>query len=72
MDGNALAYVVSSAVDDDHGSVIEITDALVWLFSEALNFDFHRLAGFHEGFEGIGKGVEVDDPNAFNAGKLHL
>lgn len=62
FDGENLCFdgfsdVVSATVDDDHGAVVEVSDALARLFSVALHFDGNVFAGFHEWFHGVGHGV---------------
>ena len=58
----------ASAVDDDHGAVLEITDALTGFFAFAKDEDAHALAGKNGGAESVGEKIDVENADALNAG----
>jgi hypothetical protein len=63
-----LIDFVAGAFNDDHGAVLEVTDALGGAFAVFDDADFHGFAGKGDGLERFGDGVDVDDADAAEAG----
>src|ERR1700730_9918899 len=55
---------LARAVDDDHGPIIQIGNALVVFFPFAQNEDAHDLAGQDDGLERVRELVDVHDLNS--------
>ena len=51
--------LVAGALDNDHGAVVEITDALFRFLTRLDNFHLHRLTGQSHDLERIGQIVDV-------------
>ena len=60
---NGLADSIASVFDDNHRSIVKISDALLSIFAGSNDFDLHRLTGQDKSFEGIGKVIDVYDIN---------
>lgn len=68
LDLDGLADQFLGGADDDHGAVIEITDALALVFAFAGDTDVEHVAGEDGGFQRSGKGVQVDERNGLELG----
>ena len=60
----------AGTVNDHHGAVIEIGDALCGLLAFAENEHAHGLAGEHGWFHGVGEFVDVKNGDALHARNL--
>ena len=56
-----LADVLASSVNDDHRAVLEVADALAKLFPVFDNVYEHFFTREYDGFDGVGKLVDVQD-----------
>ena len=65
---DGLADHLAGVVDDHHGAVIEIGDALVVFFSFFQNEDAHDLAGQNDGLKRVGQFVDVEHGHALQLG----
>ncbi|OPZ95664.1 MAG: hypothetical protein BWY71_02165 [Planctomycetes bacterium ADurb.Bin412] len=63
-----LADPPLAAVDDNHGAVVEVADALARLVAGFENFDGHGLSGQDDGLHGVGQVVDVYDVHPPEAG----
>ena len=63
-DIHVLAEELSRVVDDHHRAIVQIDNTLVVLLAFLENKHAHELTGKHDGFEGIGELVDIEDLNA--------
>jgi len=68
FDGTADHF--AGVVDDYHGAVVEIADALVVLLAFLEDEDIHVLAGEDDRLEGVGEVVDVQDVDVMEMGDL--
>ena len=65
-----LADMRLAVVDDDHGAVGQIADALAFVAAFADNFELHGFAGNQRGLHQVADFVQVDANDALQAGDL--
>ena len=69
-DVNGFADHFAGVIDDDHGAVVEVADALIELLALFEDEDDHVLAGEDDGLEGVGEVVDVEDLDVVEVGDL--
>ena len=62
-----MADAIAGLLDDHHGTVIEVSDALSGPFAGLDNLELQALAGQEDGLEGVGQVVDVYDLYAAKA-----
>src|SRR5258708_17729153 len=68
QDVHGFVDEAASAVDHDHGAVLEVGDALIDFLAFAKDEDAHAFAGEKCGANGVGEKINVEDADALNAG----
>ena len=59
-----------TSLDDYHGAVVQEPDSLGLLLALLGNVEIQFLAGYERWFKGVGKVVDVEDPDALELGDL--
>src|SRR5205807_9927815 len=67
-DPDRLVHVAAPVLDHDHGSIIQVSDALVLLLAFLDHLDIHLLAGDDNRLERVRQVVEVEDAHTFELG----
>src|SRR5579863_2740778 len=68
QDVHGFVDEAASAIDHDHGAVLEVGNALIDFLAFAQNEDAHSFAGEESGTNGVGEEIDVENVDALNAG----